>query len=258
MNQTKPPGAVPSGTGLVCGASTWSREVRPCAEPGQNAHLRLLGFPACPGRGGPSRAGQLFPVRGEDTPRREQMSRVLVSGAAGFIGGYVVEELLSRGHEVIGLDNLSKYGPVAKSYDRNPGYRFVQGDARDVPLLTGLLADCDHFVAGAAMIGGISYFHAYAYDLLATNERIIAASCDAAIDAHQDHHLQKVTYLSSSMVYESAELLAFRGGTGASDPSAKLRLRIPEAGGRVLRARRPRPARPPLHHRPAVQLRRRR
>ena len=36
------------------------------------------------------------------------------------------------------------------------------------------------------MIGGISYFHAYAYDLLATNERIMAASCDAAIEAHRD------------------------------------------------------------------------
>ena len=48
-------------------------------------------------------------------------------------------------------------------------------------LMTELLADCDHFIAGAAMIGGISYFHTYAYDLLATNERIIAASCDAAI-----------------------------------------------------------------------------
>ncbi len=51
--------------------------------------------------------------------------------------------------------------------------------------MTELLADCDHFVAGAAMIGGISYFHAYAYDLLATNERIMAASCDAAIAAHR-------------------------------------------------------------------------
>ena len=49
--------------------------------------------------------------------------------------------------------------------------------------MTELIADCDHFVAGAAMIGGISYFHTYAYDLLATNERIIAASCDAAIKA---------------------------------------------------------------------------
>ena len=53
------------------------------------------------------------------------------------------------------------------------------------------------------MIGGISYFHTYAYDLLATNERIIAASCDAAIEAHKDGRLRKVTYLSSSMVFES-------------------------------------------------------
>ena len=71
--------------------------------------------------------------------------------------------------------------------------------------MTELLADCDHFIAGAAMIGGISYFHTYAYDLLATNERIIAASCDAAIAAHRDGRLRKVTYLSSSMVFESAD-----------------------------------------------------
>jgi nucleoside-diphosphate-sugar epimerase len=133
------------------------------------------------------------------------VSKVLVTGSAGFIGGYVVQVLLSRGHEVLGVDNYSKYGPVAHSYDDDPGYRFVAGDARDVDLLTDLLDGCDHFVAGAAMIGGISYFHAYAYDLLATNERIMAASCDAAIRAHRDGRLRKVTYLSSSMVYESTE-----------------------------------------------------
>ena len=130
------------------------------------------------------------------------MSRVLITGSAGFIGGYVVQELLRRGHEVIGVDNLSKYGPVARSYDHAEGFQFVEGDARDVELLTRLLAGCDHLIAGAAMIGGISYFHAYAYDLLATNERIMAATCDAAIEAHRRHHLQKVTYMSSSMVYE--------------------------------------------------------
>ena len=133
------------------------------------------------------------------------MSRVLVSGSAGFIGGYVVEELLARGHSVIGVDNFSKYGKVAKSYDGHCNYQFVEGDCRDVPLMTGLLSGCDHFIAGAALIGGISYFHAYAYDLLASNERITAASCDAAIAAHRGGRLQKVTYMSSSMVFESAD-----------------------------------------------------
>jgi UDP-glucose 4-epimerase len=126
-----------------------------------------------------------------------------VTGSAGFIGGYVVEELLARGNQVVGLDNYSKYGPVTRSYDSHPDYHFVEGDARDVDLLEKLLVGCDHFIAGAAMIGGISYFHAYAYDLLATNERIMAASCDAAIKAHRDGQLQKMTYLSSSMVFES-------------------------------------------------------
>ena len=130
--------------------------------------------------------------------------RVLVSGAQGFIGGYVVEELLARGHSVVGVDNLSKYGRVAKSFDDHPGYELVEGDCRDVELMTTLLMDCDHFIAGAALIGGISYFHAYAYDLLAANERITAASCDAAIAAHRAGRLRKVTYMSSSMVFESA------------------------------------------------------
>jgi len=132
------------------------------------------------------------------------MEKVLVSGSAGFIGGYVVEELLRRGYAVVGVDNFSKYGKVKKSYDDHPHYQLVEGDARDVELMTRLLSDCDHFIAGAAMIGGISYFHTYAYDLLAANERIVAASCDAAIKAHRDGRLQKVTYMSSSMVFESA------------------------------------------------------
>ncbi len=132
------------------------------------------------------------------------MAKVVVSGSAGFIGGYLVEELLRRGYAVVGVDNFSKYGRVRKSYDGHPRYQLVEGDARDVELMTRLLAGCDHFVAGAALIGGISYFHAYAYDLLAANERIIAASCDAAIAARRGGSLRKVTYLSSSMVFESA------------------------------------------------------
>jgi nucleoside-diphosphate-sugar epimerase len=133
------------------------------------------------------------------------MTSVVVTGSAGFIGGYVVNELLRRGHHVVGIDNLSKYGRVTRRYDDDSNYTFVEGDVRDAELLRKLVADADHLIAGAAMIGGISYFHAFAYDLLATNERIIASSCDAAIEAHREGALQKVTYLSSSMVFESTD-----------------------------------------------------
>jgi UDP-glucose 4-epimerase len=130
--------------------------------------------------------------------------RVLVTGSAGFIGGYVVERLLEEGHEVVGVDDLSKYGLVAKSYFGHPRYRFVEGDARDVELLTNLLEGCQHFIAGAALIGGISYFHTFPYALLATNERLTAAACDAAIRAFSGGALRRATYISSSMVFESA------------------------------------------------------
>ncbi|MGA0710796.1 MAG: NAD-dependent epimerase/dehydratase family protein [Ilumatobacteraceae bacterium] len=131
--------------------------------------------------------------------------KVLVTGASGFIGGYVVAELLARGHDVVGIDNYSKYGKVTRIHDDHPHFQLVEGDVCDVQLMERLASDCDHMIAGAAMIGGISYFHTYAYDLLATNERIIASTCDAAITARRAGRLQKVTYLSSSMVFESTD-----------------------------------------------------
>ena len=127
-----------------------------------------------------------------------------MTGAAGFICGYLVAELLEAGHEVVGLDNYSKYGRVRRSYDDHPRYRLVEGDAKHAELLTELAADADHIVAGAAMIGGISYFHEFAYDLLAENERICAATFDAAISSHKLGRLQRITVISSSMVFESA------------------------------------------------------
>ena len=128
---------------------------------------------------------------------------VLVTGGNGFIAGYLIQELLNSNYRVIAIDNFSKYGKVSKSYDENENFHLIEGDVKDVDLLFSILEDCDHVVAGAAMIGGISYFHEFAYDLIAENERIIA-STDAAIKVYQNFKLKKITVLSSSMVYESA------------------------------------------------------
>ena len=144
--------------------------------------------------------------------------KVLVTGAAGFINGYLVPELLAAGHEVVGVDDFSKYGPVARSYDDHPGYRFVQGDAKDAKLLRELVGDCDQVVAAAAMIGGISYFHQFAYELLAENERILASTFDAAIDAYIAGTLERIVVVSSSMVYESATIFPTPEGAQLSSP----------------------------------------
>lgn len=144
--------------------------------------------------------------------------KILVTGSAGFIGGYVVEELLANGYKVIGIDNYSKYGKVEKSYDKNPNYKLVVADVKNTDLLKELASECDHILAGAAMIGGISYFHEFAYDLLAENERIIASTFDAAIDAYQNHHLKKITVLSSSMVFESVDKYPTPEGAQLTSP----------------------------------------
>lgn len=147
--------------------------------------------------------------------------KTLVTGSNGFIAGYLVAELLKSGHDVVGVDNFSKYGRVAKSYDNDPRYKLVEGDVKNVGLLKELASDCDHFVACAAMIGGISYFHKYAYDLIAENERITAASFDAAVWAHKEKKLRKVTVLSSSMVFESTEIFPTPEGAQLASPPPK-------------------------------------
>jgi len=144
--------------------------------------------------------------------------RILVTGAAGFINGYLVPELLDAGHDVIGIDDFSKYGRLSRSFDDHPGYRFVEGDAKDAELLRELADDCDQVVAAAAMIGGISYFHEFAYGLMAENERILASTFDAAIASHRAGRLERIVVVSSSMVYESTTVFPTPEGAQRTSP----------------------------------------
>ena len=138
-------------------------------------------------------------------------------------------------------------------------YHFVEGDARDVDLMTELLvglrplhrrcrADRRHLVLPRLRLRPARHQRADHGVASATpRSRRTAAG-----------RLQKVTYLSSSMVFESTEHWPSHGGRRARDPAAAVVLRLPEAGGRVLRPGRLGPVRAAVHDRAAVQLRRHR
>jgi len=137
------------------------------------------------------------------------VKKVLVTGSQGFIGSYLCQELLKGGYRVIGIDNFSKYGPIVRPQDEDPNFTLFEMDVCDVndhPDVLNQLADVDYIIAGAAMIGGITYFHKYAYDLLAQNERIMAATFDLAIRLHREASLKRILVISSSMVFENTEV----------------------------------------------------
>jgi len=71
-----------------------------------------------------------MPLFEEEEIRGDRMSRFMVTGGAGFIGGHITEYLISNGHDVVVFDNLStgKLDNLAAVYDQ---VTFVQGDIRD-------------------------------------------------------------------------------------------------------------------------------
>lgn len=90
--------------------------------------------------------------------------KLLVTGAAGFIGSHLVERLVDEGHEVWGLDNFDQaYSPATKRANlrevlRDPRMHLIEGDLRDTVLLDGLFGDraFDAVLHLAALSGSLS------------------------------------------------------------------------------------------------------
>jgi UDP-glucuronate 4-epimerase len=136
--------------------------------------------------------------------------RLLVTGAAGFIGSHLSERLVGRGDEVIGLDNFDPfYAPELKERNlqalaRAPGFRLVRGDIRDRPLVDALVRGVDavvHLAARAGVRPSIRDPELYQSVNLEGTVKLLE-SCRA-------HGVRRFVFASSSSVYGANEKVPF-------------------------------------------------
>src|SRR5271157_648082 len=125
------------------------------------------------------------------------MSRVLVTGGAGTIGSAVVRRLLSDpAYEV----RVSDQRPAP--HWMREGCEVHTGDLRDLAQAREATAGCSHVIHLAAIVGGIANFHRLPHTLTEVNNALYNSVVRAALD----HDVERFVYVSSSMVFERAEL----------------------------------------------------
>ena len=130
--------------------------------------------------------------------------RVLVTGAAGFIGMHVALALLRRGDEVVGLDNLNDYYDVGLKQARLaqllalPGFRFERLDIADTAATLACFAGSGfervvHLAAQAGVRYSVTHPHAYAQSNLVGFLNLL--------EGCRHHAVKHLVYASSSSVY---------------------------------------------------------
>lgn len=135
---------------------------------------------------------------------------ILVTGGNGYIGEYIVRELKNQPfYKVFSIDNNSKFHKPAYTDSYEDVVQF-DADCRDEHELIQIIANnnINVVIAGAALIGGIKYFHDIPYDILSHNNDIMRAT----INASNVCGVQQLILISSSMVYESAIRFPVREG----------------------------------------------
>ncbi|MBX7192984.1 MAG: NAD-dependent epimerase/dehydratase family protein [Sandaracinaceae bacterium] len=127
------------------------------------------------------------------------MSSVLVTGGAGFLGAHVAQELVSRGHDVVVLDDLS--GGLAEQVPR--GARFVRGSVVDDGLVEGLFREARfevvYHLAAYAAEGLSPFIRRFNY----TNNVIGSMT---VLNACLRHDVRRLVFTSSIAVYGAGEL----------------------------------------------------
>jgi UDP-glucuronate 4-epimerase len=138
--------------------------------------------------------------------------KVLVTGAAGFIGYFTSARLLARGDEVVGIDNLNDYYDVGLKQARltrlqaHPGFRFTRLDIADREALAQLMRETrpDRVVHLAAQAGvRYSITHPQAYVDANITGFLNVLECVRAIGT------EHLVYASTSSVYGSNTRMPF-------------------------------------------------
>lgn len=133
--------------------------------------------------------------------------KVLVTGAAGFIGSHTVDRLLARGIAVRGLDNFDPQvhrGPEAdtprhlQGHVGDPNFEFVKGDVRNVGLMREAVDGVDAVLHLASAVGVAQSMYRPEY-FADVNVRGTAALLDVL--ANSDHRVERVVLGSSMTLY---------------------------------------------------------
>lgn len=138
--------------------------------------------------------------------------KVLVTGAAGFIGMHVSQLLLARGDQVVGLDNLNNYYDPQLKHDRlarltgKPGFEFIKLDVADRAGMEKLFAEGGfdrvvHLAAQAGVRYSLENPHAYIESNVTGFTNILEGCRHAKV--------QHLVYASSSSVYGGNTLMPF-------------------------------------------------
>jgi len=132
--------------------------------------------------------------------------KILITGAAGFIGFHTAKKLLERGDEVVGLDNFSPYyDPKLKEaraaqLDGKPGFKMIRGDITDRETVREAMKGVDR-ICHLAALAGVRYSFEHPEEYISNNINGFFEILDEA----KQQEIAGLIYASSSSVYGGNE-----------------------------------------------------